>query len=438
MARSERRRPVDPAGVRLAGAHGRDCIRENIHTANLSPSSRGRRSRMIWRRSRIGRLATSPYGEIVGELVSHLARQHSSSNQEIHVQIAIYGASGYQGKLVIAELAHRAIDMRLVGRNATRLREAAVTSGMVDAEQRVADTDDHDALVAAFRGCDAVINCAGPFTSAGPAVVRAAIAAGCHYVDTAGEQFYIKAVFDTFADEAERAGVTVVPATNDGCVPGDLIAHLLAERVQPVEEITVSHFVVGSAGLSRGSLRSALDTIDALKNGGLGYDDGDWRTGIPARHTSVTLPGAEHPTEVVKCPLSEVVTIPRHVPVRHVESLIDAAVGARLGTPITPEIIDSLPEGPTDENRRTQRFTYLIDAVGRDGRRARGVVQGRDTYGSTAVIAAEAARRLVADGAEPGVLAPAQAFDPISFLTSLAPHGISWTVTGPDIPTALH
>jgi short subunit dehydrogenase-like uncharacterized protein len=351
------------------------------------------------------------------------------------VKIAVYGASGYQGKLVLAELARRNIDMLLVGRNGTRLREAATTAGTVDAEQRVADTDDHDALIAAFCECDAVINCAGPFTNSGHAVIRAAIAAGCHYVDTSGEQLYTKAVYDTFADEAERAGVTVIPATNDGCVPGDLVAHLLAERVQPIEEIVVSHFIVGG-GYSRGSLRSAVDTIDAIKAGGLSYDDGDWRTGTPARHASVTLPDAPQPTAVVKLPLSEVVTIPRHIPVRHVESLVDAALGAQLNTPLTPQIIDSLPEGPTEEDRGTQRFTYLIDAVGRDGQSARGVVSGHDTYGITTVIAVEAARRLVADGAKPGVLAPAQAYDPTSFLTFLAPHGISWTITVSDTPIA--
>jgi hypothetical protein len=44
------------------------------------------------------------------------------------------------------------------------------------------------------------------------------------------------------------------------------------------------------------------------------------------------------------------------------------------------------------------------------------------------VIAVEAARRLVADGAGPGVLAPAQAYDPAGFLAFLAPRGISWTI----------
>jgi len=352
------------------------------------------------------------------------------------VKIAAYGANGYQGKLVLAELAHRNIEVVLVGRNGTRLREAATAVGLVDAEQRVADTNDHDALVATLRECDAVINCAGPFTPSGHAVVRAAVAAGCHYVDTAGEQLYIKSVFDTFAGEAERAGVTVIPATNDACLPGDLIARLIAERVQPIEEIAVSHFLVGGGGPSRGSLRSVVESIDVIRAGGLSYDDGDWRTGTPARHASVSLPGASQPTEVVTFPLSEVVTIPRHVPVRHVESLVDAALSARLSTPLTAQIIDSLPEGPGEEDRRTQRFTFLIDAVGRDGQSARGIVQGHDTYGTTAVIAVEAARRLVADGAKAGVLAPAQAYDPTSFLNFLATHRVSWTITVSDLPTA--
>ena len=345
------------------------------------------------------------------------------------MRIAVYGASGYQAKLVLAELAHRDIDMVLAGRNAARLRNAATAVGVADAEQRVADTEDHETMVAAFRGCDAVINCAGPFTTSGHAVIRAAIAAGCHYVDTAGEQLYIKTVFDTFPGDAERAGVTVVPATNDACVPGDLVARLLAERIQPIEEIIVSHFILGGGGPSRGSLRSVVETIEAINAGGLSYDDGDWRTGTPARHVLVTLPGASQPTAMVKFPLSEVVTIPHHVQVRHVESLAEAALSARLSAPLTPEIINTLPEGPTEEDRRTQRFTYLVDVTGGNGQRSRGAVQGPDTYGTTAVIAVEAARRLVTDGAKPGVLTPAQAYDPTSFLSFLAPHGISWTIT---------
>ena len=91
-------------------------------------------------------------------------------------------------------------------------------------------------------------------------------------------------------------------------------------------------------------------------------------------------------------------------------------------------LIDRLPEGPPEDRRRAASFTFVADATGTDGRRARGVVQGTDAYGLTAVIAVEGARRLVADGAPAGVLAPAQGFEPADFLEFLAPHGVGWNV----------
>ena len=351
------------------------------------------------------------------------------------MKIAVYGASGYQGKLVLAELARRDIEMVLAGRDLTRLAEAASTVGLVAAPRRVADTNDHAALVNAFHDCDGVINCAGPFTCSGEAVVRAALSAGCHYVDTAGEQLYIKKIFDTFAGEAADAMVTVVPAANDGCVPVDLMAAILADHLESVEQIASTHVIAGGGGMSRGSMRSLVETIDTIKAGGMAYVDGDWRTGIPARHTAISLPGQSATTPVMAFPVPEVVTIPRHIRVRHVEGLTEAALGDRLTTPLTPEIIESLPEGPDEDSRRTQHFTYVLDAIGTDGRRARGIVEGHDTYGTTAVIAVESARRLIDDPVEPGVLAPAQAYPPTAFLDFLVPHGVQWILEdapGPD------
>jgi short subunit dehydrogenase-like uncharacterized protein len=78
--------------------------------------------------------------------------------------------------------------------------------------------------------------------------------------------------------------------------------------------------------------------------------------------------------------------------------------------------------------RRDQQFTYLIDAVSTGGHRTRGTIRGTDTYGTTAVIAAESALCLTAEPARPGVLAPAQAYDPAEFLNSLTAHGIHWTI----------
>lgn len=47
--------------------------------------------------------------------------------------------------------------------------------------------------------------------------------------------------------------------------------------------------------MSRGSLRSVVETIDAIKAGGMAYD-GDWHPGMPARRTAITLPGQSEAT----------------------------------------------------------------------------------------------------------------------------------------------
>lgn len=351
------------------------------------------------------------------------------------MRIAVYGAGGYTGKLVVAELARREIDMVLVGRNIERLREAAAGAGHAradGAESRRAEADDHAALVHAFQDCAAVINCAGPFVLSGEAIVRAAIAAGCHYVDIAGEQRHLERTFDTFAAPAEAAGVTVVPGTNDDGLPGDLLAHLVAERVRPVRELVVGLELVRSGAMpSRGTLRSALESIDTFTSGGLGYQAGRWNSDIATRRTTLTFPDGSDPVPVVKFPLPAVVTVPRHVAARRVEGVAKAELVAAFAD-IAPALIDSVPEGPPTENRQAARWIIVVEAIGEDDRHARGVVQGTDMQGSTAVIAVESARRLVADGAKPGVLAPAQAYAPADFLDFLVQHGVRWNLDVTD------
>ncbi|GAA1604603.1 MULTISPECIES: saccharopine dehydrogenase NADP-binding domain-containing protein [Kribbella] len=338
--------------------------------------------------------------------------------------IAVYGGNGYQGKLVLAELVARGIRPIPVGRDRARLSAAALAVGLDDPEIRVAALEDEAALVAAFEDVEAVINCAGPFTGTGRRVIRAAAAARTPYVDTAGEQEYVKSVFDTFAG----APVSVVPAANDGCVPVDLLAHLMAGEVRRTDRIVLTHVIAGGGGPSRGSLRSALGTLDSLVSGGFTYVDGEWRTAVPASVEQVTLPGHDRPTDVVRLPLCEVVTIPRHVAVGNVESVVEAVVGERLRTPIPPELIETLPDGPSAEARAGQRFTYVVDVWRAGEIVSRGVVEGVDTYGTTAVIAVEAARRLGAGGAPRGVLAPANAFSAADFLNFLGSAGLRWSM----------
>jgi short subunit dehydrogenase-like uncharacterized protein len=83
------------------------------------------------------------------------------------MKIAVYGATGFTGKLVAAELARRDIELVLAGRDLARLRDAARQIGVPDAEPRASGLDEPAALREVFQDCDAVINCVTPFSSFG-------------------------------------------------------------------------------------------------------------------------------------------------------------------------------------------------------------------------------------------------------------------------------
>ncbi|TYB66172.1 NAD(P)H-binding protein [Nonomuraea sp. PA05] len=335
------------------------------------------------------------------------------------MQVAIHGASGFTGRLTVAEVRRRGFTPVLVGRSEERLRSIAADGEAV----RVAGLDEPGALAAAFEDCAVVINCAGPFTVLGEPVIRAAIAAGTHYLDTTGEQHYIRSILDGLDADAARAGVTVVPAMADDGGPGDMIAHLVAERVGPeVAEVLVAD-LRGRGVASRGTARSMAAVFG---QGALAYTDGRWH---PAEETSgsIAVPGEDGEVPVAVFALPGVVTIPRHVAARRVRSVIRTEAAAMFSA-LTPDVVDGVPEIPDEGGRRASRWLMLAEASGEDGKRVRGWVTGADPYGLTAVIAVEGARRLAVDGAAAGALTPAQAFGPASFLDHLTGHGVTWQV----------
>jgi short subunit dehydrogenase-like uncharacterized protein len=358
--------------------------------------------------------------------------------------IAIYGASGYTGTLVVSELVRRGLDHVVSGRNEDKLRAVAERAGS-DAPVLAAPVDDVRALRRVFEDCAAVINCAGPFTRHGEAVVRAAVESATHYVDTTGEQPYMKRIADRYDAAARSADVAVVTAMGFDYVPGDLICRLAAEGHEPVRELVVAYAVSGF-GPTHGTMRSALE---ALKGGDFAYVDGDWRpAGAGPLRARFSFPAPIGSQPVGKYPSGEIVTVPRHTDVRTVTSLVTLttflpvarlaplvpfvlpAMGLVLRTPlggVLDSAIGALPEGPDEASRRAAEFTIVAVAHGEDGSTGSGVVRGSDVYGLTAVTAVHGAAHMAAEGYDrSGVLPPATAYDPVAFLNYLGDHGVSW------------
>ncbi|HEX2466757.1 MAG TPA: saccharopine dehydrogenase NADP-binding domain-containing protein [Solirubrobacterales bacterium] len=358
--------------------------------------------------------------------------------------IAVYGATGYTGRLVAAELRRRDAEAVLSGRNPAKLEIVSEDLGG-DWAISPASLDDPAALHRLLLPCAAVIACAGPFERHGEPVLRAAIEAGTHYLDTTGEQRFMRRVFEEFGPAAADAGVALIPAMGFDYVPGDMLAALTAEGMGPLDELVLAYGVSGF-GASRGTLRSVLEALSG--------DTVEWRDSALRRTprglggASFDFPAPRGRERVVSFPSGEHLTVPRHLETRTVRTLLTASTVlpfAGLLAPAAPLVtvpiqlvartpmrrliemaIGRLGEGPRPEDRREAHFDVVCEAIAGASRRL-GTVSGRDVYGLTARSTVEGAVRCAtAEFDRSGPLAPSEAFDPHEFLASV---GLSAEVT---------
>jgi len=334
--------------------------------------------------------------------------------------LAVLGATGYTGRLVLDEARRAGLPLRLVGRR----REALEALARGGEEVRLADARDGDALADAFAGAAVVASCAGPFLELGLAPVAAAVACGAHYLDTSGEQEHVRHVHERYAARAAERGVVVIAAFGFDYVPGDLAARLAAEQVEGALDEVVVAYSVKRVGTSRGTRRTLAVVM--------GQDQMAWQDGrlvasrFGATTRTVRFPFGER--TVVEWGGTEPLTVPRHTDVRNVRSYLRApAVAAqagrvgRLAAPLLRLSTVAGPEGPSESGRRKSRFTVLAEARGHGGS-GRAVLSGSDPYGLTALLLVRGAEALVGGEARGvGVLAPAEAFDARTLASRLGP-----------------
>ena len=327
--------------------------------------------------------------------------------------VVVYGATGHTGRFVIAELMRRGISILASGRDSVRL--AGLLDRFPEVQLRPAGAEDPDALDLAFAGATAVINCAGPFAiTAGP-VVEAALRAGIPYVDVAAEIEANVAMFADYGARAEEAGVVVIPAMafygglSDLMVTAAMTGWETASSIDIAYGLSSWHPTSGTREAGRVSRERRAGRNVRYTQGTLQYND------LPATEQDWQFPPALGSRRVLEgFTMTDVVTIPSHIPVSEVTTYMAIEAARDVADPATP--------GPkTDGGRSDQRF--VVDAIIRRGsERRRAVAQGHDIYAATAPIVVEAIVRIL-DGRirATGVQSAGAAFDARSFLQSLAP-----------------
>ncbi|MES2127936.1 MAG: DUF5938 domain-containing protein [Pseudomonadota bacterium] len=149
-------------------------------------------------------------------------------------KVLVYGASGYTGKLVAEALAQRNIPFYMAGRTRARLESAREVvqqrhGAPVDAEIVVANNTVEE-LLPLFEQVDVVINVAGPFMQVAWPVVEAALQAGCHYLDTTGEQDWTAAIGAKFGAAFAARDLLLCPANSFMWAAGALAAEVVLEN----------------------------------------------------------------------------------------------------------------------------------------------------------------------------------------------------------------
>jgi short subunit dehydrogenase-like uncharacterized protein len=176
--------------------------------------------------------------------------------------VVVYGASGYTGMLIMDWLIDQQIPFTAVARSAKRTQEmmAERVVRLESATYEIIETEHTvEALTKVFTGAKVVCNTVGPFVTFGAVAVEAALRAGCHHLDTTGEQSYVLEMRERFGELYRQAGLVLAPATSYMYSFAEIAAELALETpgVDCLETATLCRGTrFAAAGVTVGSTAS--------------------------------------------------------------------------------------------------------------------------------------------------------------------------------------
>jgi len=185
--------------------------------------------------------------------------------------VLVLGGYGFFGQRISAALASTASLRILVGGRDLERAKAAVRAIGLPVEHAVA-LDAHDSQLAHVLRrlhVDVLIHTAGPFQGQDYSVARAAIEAGCHYIDLAdGRQFV--AGISSLSALASAAGVTVISGASSVPALSSAVVDRYLARFERLESIQL--------GISSGARAPGLATVRGVFSYG-GKPIRTWRDG---------------------------------------------------------------------------------------------------------------------------------------------------------------
>ncbi len=329
-------------------------------------------------------------------------------------RLAIYGATGYTGRLIAQAAAGRGLAPVIAGRSREAVDALATELGC---ESRVFDLADPGRIAAGLAGCGVVIHCAGPFSATAAPMIAACIAARVHYTDITGEIAVFEHAF--LQDAAAReAGIVVCPGTGFDVVPTDCLALMLAERLPDATRLTLGFD--SRSSMSRGT---AATSVEGLGHGSCVRENGVLRR-IPLGSRSRRIDFGAGEKLATAIPWGDVSTAFRTTGIGNVEVYVPVSPKAlanlrrlgRLGWLLRRPAIQAFlkariarrPPGPDEAARDRTPVHVWGEAENAAGRRVSARIRVPNGYTLTRDAAVAVAERLLSNGAPAGFTTPAR------------------------------
>jgi short subunit dehydrogenase-like uncharacterized protein len=193
--------------------------------------------------------------------------------QDRELDVALFGATGFTGRLTAEYLARHAPDglrWGLAGRNPEKLegvREhlAGIDQSLASLPLLSADVTDSGTLKDVAARASVVITTVGPYLQYGEPLVAACAEAGTDYVDLTGETEFVDRMYVAHHESATESGARLVHACGFDSVPHDLGAYFTVGQLPEDVPITIRGVVRAAGMISGGTFHTAMTQMSRMK-----------------------------------------------------------------------------------------------------------------------------------------------------------------------------
>ncbi len=327
----------------------------------------------------------------------------------------LYGANGYTGRLIAAVAKREGVSITLAGRRASAIEPVAREFGCPFVVFSLENTAE---VAKALRPFAAFLLAAGPFSQTSRPALDACMKARTAYLDITGEIAVFEEIFSR-QDEAVKAGITVMPGTGFDVVPSDCLARALAEALPGAEKLELAF---RGFKASAGTLKTM---IEGAGKGGCIRQDGKLVPVAPAWKVQ-EIPFADKRRLAVSIPWGDLSTAFRSTGIPNIEvymsmsknaidimkmsRFLGGALELRAMQSVMKALAGLVAQGPSEEERRTQRSFLWGRVTAADGRTTEGRLETLEGYSLTAETAVACLKQVLAGIPGPGVFTPSRAF----------------------------